>query len=178
MVSLPSKWVKENKAQKGSEIDIEAAGNNLIISTSGIKTKSETEIKLINLTESSIRTLITNTYRRGYDKVKVYYDKQSQIKILNDVIKTRLLGFEIVNKGKGYCVIENITEPTADQFDTILKKIFYNITELFEITKDRINGNLENDEFIEVEERIQRFDNFCRRVIFQYIKKLGHVYQC
>jgi len=165
MVSLPIKWVKENKAQKGSEIDIEAVGNNLIISTGGIEAKSETEIKLINLTESSIRTLITNTYRRGYDKVKVFYDKPSQFKILNEITKTKLLGFEIVQKGKGYCIIENITEPTADQFDTILKKIFYNITELFEITKDRINNNIKNDEFVEVEERIQRFDNFCRRVI-------------
>jgi len=165
MISLPAKWVKQNNLKKGSEIDLEQADNNLLISAKPIEeVKSEITIKLANLTESSIRTLITNTYRRGYDIIKVNFENEKQFKILNNVVKTRLIGFDITEKEKGFCVVESITEPSIEQFDIILKKIFYNITELFEVTKKRIKGNV-LDDYEEIEERIQKYDNFCRRVI-------------
>ena len=165
MVSLPAKWIKENNLKKGSEIDLEQADNNLLISSKPIEeVKKETTIKLANLTESSIRTLITNTYRRGYDIINVNFENEKQLKILNQVIKTKLIGFDITKKQKGFCIVESITEPSIEQFDTIFRKIFFNISELFEVTKKRMKGKETND-YEEIEERIMKYDNFCRRVI-------------
>ena len=67
MVSLPAKWIKENSLHKGDGIDIEGSENELVISLQPTGRKTESAVKLIGLTESSIRTLITNTYRKGYD---------------------------------------------------------------------------------------------------------------
>jgi phosphate uptake regulator len=165
MVSLPAKWIQQNKLEKGSEIDLNPVGTNLMISAKPVDTKTETEIALLNLTESSIRTLITNTYRSGYDIIKVDFKDENQFKILSNVIKTRLIGFEITRREKNKCVVENITEPSADQFDAIIKKIFYSISELFEVTEKRIRNSKEAFDYEEIEERIQKYDNFCRRVI-------------
>jgi phosphate uptake regulator len=166
MISLPAKWIKENSLKKGSEIDLEQADNNLLVSAKPIEeVKKEITIKLANLTESSIRTLITNTYRRGYDIINVNFDNEKQFKILNQIIKTKLIGFDVTKKEKNSCIVESITEPSTDQFDTIIKKIFYNISELFEITKKRMQDKKEVNNYIEVEERIMKYDNFCRRVI-------------
>lgn len=165
MVSLPAKWLKKYNLNKGSEVDIEEAENKLILSSEKITTKSETTIKLTNITESSIRTLITNTYRKGYDKIRVYYKNNEQFKLLQKTIKTRLIGFDIIKKEKDYCIVENITEPSAEQFEQILQKIFYNITSLFETTKKRLNKEKNFEDYEEIEERIQKYDNFCRRVI-------------
>ncbi len=165
MISLPAKWVKEYNLEKGSEVNLEISSDTLLISAREVVLKSETSIKLVDLTESSIRTLITNTYRSGFDKVKIYFANEKQFAVLNEVIKSRLIGFEIIKKSKDYCVVENITEPSLDQFETIIHKIFFNISELFEITKKRMNAELDTDDFEEVEERIQKYDNFCRRVI-------------
>ena len=166
MVSLPAKWIKQNNLSKGSDIEIEEVDANLIISAKPQEIKSETSIKIESNVESYIRTLITNSYRSGFDRIKINFENPTQFKILNNVIKTRLIGFEVINKEKNYCIVENITEPSSDQFDSILRKIFFNITELFEITKKILRDkNINDEDFEEIEERIQKYDNFCRRVI-------------
>jgi len=165
MISLPSKWCKKIGLSKGDEVDIEEIKENLIVSAKGTKSKSETEITLTGLTESSIRTLITNTYRIGYDKIKVNFSSEVQFKILRDVIKTRLLGFDVIKKEKNYCIIENITEPSLDQFENLLQKIFLNIIEIFEITEQKLKGKKAVSDYEDTEARIQQYDNFCRRVI-------------
>jgi phosphate uptake regulator len=172
MVSLPAKWLQRNNLSKGSEVGIDEVEDSVVISAAGPEVKKEIEIKLVNLVESSIRTLITNTYRRGFDRIKVHYETEDQFNILKDVIKTRLIGFDVIKKGVNFCVVENITEPSPDQFENLLHKIFYNIGELFEATKKRMNGDGSND-FKEIEERIQKYDNFCRRVISK--KKLSNL---
>ncbi len=164
-IYLPKKWVEENKLDKGDGLSLEKSGKNLIISLKPSQKKSMTELKLTNLTESSIRTLITNTYRAGYDNIKIFFNNEKQFKILQKVIKTKLLGFDIINKEKGFLIVENITEPSYDQFDNLLKKLFWNTEEMFEVSRKRLLGDFSVEDFEEIEERIQKYDNFCRRVI-------------
>ncbi|MFC1727969.1 AbrB/MazE/SpoVT family DNA-binding domain-containing protein [Nanoarchaeota archaeon] len=164
-IYLPKKWVDEMKLKAGNLINIEQAENELVISPRKIKTKTSTEVKVTGLTESSIRTILTNTYRLGYDKVTVSFEKEKQFKIINNVVKTRLLGFEIIKKEQNNCIIENITEPSSDQFNVLLQKILYNITELIKITEQRLTNKAPIEDYEETEARIQQYDNFCRRVI-------------
>src|SRR3989344_3728847 len=139
MISLPSKWIHANSLDKGKEINLEVIDNNILISPSQIETKKEAILELKSLTESLIRTLITNTYRKGFDKVKVNFESEKQFKILNNTIKTRLIGFEVIKKEQTSCIIENITEPSPEQFENILRKIFYSIHDLFETTEKRFS---------------------------------------
>ncbi|MCK4520988.1 MAG: AbrB/MazE/SpoVT family DNA-binding domain-containing protein [Nanoarchaeota archaeon] len=167
MISLPAKWIKQFKLDKGDEVEIEPIDNNLLVSVGGIKKKLETELNITNRTESSIRTLITNTYRLGYDRVKVYFNDKTSFDVLSNVVKTRLLGFDVIKKEKNQCIIESITEPSMEQFDVLFNKIFYNIVELFEIIEKRLNKKETNMNYEEIEEKIQQYDNFCRRVIMK-----------
>jgi len=165
MISLPAKWIKENNLSKGSEIDLEIIKGNLhIIPTVKKEKKKEIRLKLNNLTESAIRTLITNTYRKGYELVDVEFDNETQYQVLSKVVKNKLIGFDILEKKDKKCVVENITEPSSEQFENIMLKVFFNIKELLDITKKRFSGELDLD-YQEVEERIVGYDNFCRRVI-------------
>ena len=93
------------------------------------------------------------------------YENEAQFNILNQTIKTRLIGFEIIKKEKNSCIIENITEPSSEQFDNILKKIFLSIHDLFATTEKRCQHPSSIHDIEELEERIQKYDNFCRRVI-------------
>jgi phosphate uptake regulator len=165
MVSLPAKWVKEHHLAKGSEVVIEQQYNNLVIATDHVEPKTEISITLVNQTESAIRTVITNTYRRGFDKIIVHYSKEEQYRILADTVKTRLIGFDITKKEKDSCVVENITEPSPDHFDNLSRKILFSISELFELTTQYLQGTIPSADFFEVEERIQKYDNFCRRIL-------------
>lgn len=167
MISLPSKWIKERQLEKGSEVSIEPSESNLVISaTEGKTAKKQVSIELPKLIESSIRTLITNTYRKGYDIINVAFSSEQQFRILQDTIKTRLIGFEITKKERNNCIVENVTEPSLDQFDAMLSKVFLSVESLFDVTKKRLENDDDGlEDFEEIEERIQKYDNFCRRVI-------------
>ena len=74
MVSLPSKWAKQNKLGKGDEVDVFQRDNALMLTPESVSSKREVEIEIGSETESSVRTIITNTYRMGYDRIKVYFN--------------------------------------------------------------------------------------------------------
>lgn len=165
VVSLPSKWTKKFSVKAGDELDLEEEENKLVIVPGGVKEKLETSISLSNHTESSIRTMLTNAYRLGYDSVRVAFDTEKQFQILNDVVKTRLIGFEVIKKEKGSCVIENLTEPSGDQFETLMQKVLYNVSELLTLTKQRFKKEEPAVNYEELEEKMQQYDNFCRRAV-------------
>lgn len=163
MISLPSKWVKENKLGKGSEVELEEKNSKIIIGLEAEKTKKDIEINLSSLTESSVRTVITNVYRLGYDKIKINFKDKSVLKTIQEILNKNLIGFEITKRTDSFCEIENITEPSREQFDNIFSKIFLNIDELLIIAEQALQNK--KVEFEEIERKIQQFDNFCRRVI-------------
>jgi phosphate uptake regulator len=165
MISLPAKWLKERNLEKGSEIDLEESENSLLISSNGVLGKKETEINLTKLSESAIRTLITSTYRLGFDVIKVNFDSEDKYTILKETIKTKLIGFDITQKKETFCIVENITEPSEEQFDNIMEKIIYNIQELLESTKKRMTKEIKDFDYEEIEQRLIQYDNFCRRVV-------------
>jgi phosphate uptake regulator len=175
MISLPSKWARKFSLKKGDEVDIEEQGNNILVSPEEIKQKLETEISITGMAESSIRTIITNTYRLGYDRIRVNFSAEEQFKIIQNTIKTRLLGFDIIKKEKNSCIIENITEPSSDQFENLLQKVFMNIEDLFEISEQRLKGEKPVSNYMDSEERIQQYDNFCRRVITKKGERKSHL---
>lgn len=165
MISLPSKWIKANKLGKGDEIDLEENNNTLEIYPEKNKPKKECQINISNLTESLIRTLITNTYRLGYDKIKIEFHDKSVLTIIQHVLDKNLIGFEIIKRSDKGCEIENITEPSIKQLDNIFSKIFLNIDELFLAAENILSGK--KQEFEDTERKIQQFDNFCRRAIMK-----------
>lgn len=160
MISIPSKWAKANNLDKGDEIDIQEKDSMLILSLNEQKLK-EKEITINSLTESATRTILTSTYRAGYDRVTINYSDKEAIKLIEKVINNHLLGFETIKKDAKKCIVENITEPSVEQLENVFTKVFLNIDELFDLT---LTKDL-NSSFEETEQRIIKFDNFCRRVV-------------
>ncbi|HIH38617.1 hypothetical protein J4460_01440 [Candidatus Woesearchaeota archaeon] len=164
VVSLPSKWVSGLKISPGDEITVEESGSALLLSKEGSITPKETTISLTRLTESAIRTAITNAYRKGFDKVFVKYQNEKQFSILAKVIKTRLIGYDITKKEQGSCIIENLTEPSLDQFDKIVQKYLHTISVLLEESTEALKYG-KTVGYEDAIEAIQQYDNFCKRVI-------------
>ena len=165
---LPKKWVSDNHLGKGDVMQVNEVGRDLIVSAQKSDHKSETEVTFTNEVESSIRTLVTNAYRTGYDKITINYKSDRQIKILQQILNKWILGFDITSKKDGQCVVENITEPDYGQFDNLVGKIFLNIDSLFESIGVKIGIEGEGEDINEIEERIIKYHNFCLRVISKH----------
>jgi len=171
MVSLPSKWVKKAKLGKGDEVGVEEVGSNLILSPKKSAIKNEKEITITTSAESVVREMIVYAYRLGYNRIKVNFSSENQFRMVQSVMKARLMGFDVIKKEKNYCIIENIAEPMKEQFDNILQKLFMNISEMFEITEQRLSGEQPIEDYELVDERIRQYDSFCRRVVSKYGKE-------
>jgi phosphate uptake regulator len=175
MISLPSKWTKEKQLKKGQEVDITEDSGNLVVSIEGIAEKKTKEISLKGLSESPIRLLLTNAYRSGYDIIKAEFD-EGQLKMIDSVLEEFMIGMEITKKEKNSCIIESITEPSPEQFEAILVKIFMNLDALIEITEQRINNEKTSEDYDKIVHKIHQYDNFCRRVIIKEQQNKSYLY--
>jgi len=164
MISLPSKWVKSNNLDKGSEVEIDTENNNIVISTGLKENKKTLQLKLEASEETVIRTLLTNAYRMDYSKIHLQFQTEEQFKKISRTIKEYLLGFEIVSRTKDSCIIENITEPSTEQTESIFIKLLFNVNELIDNTEKLLEGEKNIEYISEIESNILRYDNFCRRI--------------
>jgi hypothetical protein len=139
-----------------------AKSNSLLVKLEKEKNKTEITLNLNSTNESSIRTIITNAYRLGYDKIKIKF-KKNLFETIKQVVEKNLLGFEIIKREEDYCELESITEPAEEQFENIFSKIFLSIEELFKMLEKLSQGkkiHFENEI-----KNIQKYDNFCKRII-------------
>lgn len=167
MVSIPSNWARTNGLKKGSSVRLEPQEGRLVISPAKKPERKKTEISLGSRTESAIRTLITNAYRCGYDIIKVSYADEKMFETLHHIVKTRLIGFDVTKKGEGWCIVESITEPADEQFENILEKFFLSVKTLVKTTEKRYRNPtvISFNDVEAIQERIQGYDNFCRRIM-------------
>lgn len=175
MISLPSKWVKEKQLKKGQEVNIDEDSGKLVVSIEGLAEKKTKEISLKSMSESPVRLLLTNAYRSGYDILKVEFD-EGQLKVINDILEEYMIGMEVTKKEKNSCIIESITEPSPEQFEAILGKIFMNLDALLEVTAQRINGEKTSEDYEKIVHKIHQYDNFCRRVIIKEQQNKSYLY--
>ena len=161
MVSIPIKWAKSYKLAKGDTISVSIVKDKMIISPREKAQKNAVVIRLNFLSESAIRTVITNAYRCGYDQIKVEMKNEKQKEIVDEIVRKRLFGFDITGSEVKSCVIENIANVEEGNFYAMVDKMFLCIKSLLsEVLKEKGTKNIE-----EREERIMIYDNICKRMI-------------
>ena len=124
VMSLPSKWIRESNLNKGDYIEVEEKDGNLIISTQKAAQRTEVTLDLHNFNERTIQNVLNQTYRKGFDVIRLKYATSEQLKSVRRITKETLLGFEVVKEEKGFCTLENIAEPSVEKYDVILRKLF------------------------------------------------------
>jgi len=164
MISLPTKWIKDNKLDKGDEISIDEKGPNLIIGASEKKnSKKEITIELTEQNYKDLKAFLTHSYRKGFDKIILTGYLAEASKEINSLVSGILLGFEVVEKGRDRIVVENISSPDETKYETILSKVFF-------IIKEMPNMILNNSNVLELKEtkdHCDKFVLFCRKIISQ-----------
>lgn len=170
LVSLPRKWCKKLNLKKGDELEIQEKGNQLIVSTQGNKETARVELDVTHLEPMTAR-FIHAMYKRGIDEIKCNFDKQSELEFVQKALGKETVGYEIVEQGKNYCVIKNVSGD-LEEFDPILRRIFLLLISMAEeglqAIKAKDNATLKT--LIPMEESNNRFTTTCRR----YLNKKGH----
>lgn len=173
MVSLPAKWVKENKLSKGDEIDIKEEENRLILSGKGEDISKRTisyELKLLNKKDEHnyryIRSLLGSAYRKGYDSIKLNFQDSSAIGLIQKAVDS-LIGYEIMDQTENSCKIKNMISKADIDFDSSFKKIFHVIRLMQNIIiEDMVNKRFERiTEMSQLKNTGWKFRDLCLRII-------------
>lgn len=169
MVSLPSKWVKSNNINKGDEVDVVDNGKSLEINSIGYSSDLRIKLDLEKSTLSNLKSVISNAYKKGYDKITISYTDETILKDIQKVVDS-LLGVEIVSSNKKQCEIKNIAQELESEFKQIFKKSFILLLELsqdiFSYLKEKDVNKW--DDISYKKETITRHTDFCKRVLNKY----------
>ncbi len=162
MISLPSKWIKENKLGKGDEVELEEQKKELVISIEEKRKEQKTiEINLNNENINDLRVLLTHSYRKGYNKIILKGNLAESKKEISKIVPNVLLGFEITERNQNKIVIENISQPDKSKYSVMISKIFLLINEMPEI----VLNNPSLNELEQTKDSCDKFVLFCRKII-------------
>lgn len=170
VVSLPSSWVKKYDIKKGEELEVEEQDRRVIIKTSKSFVTYKKRLDISNLIPIINRSII-EAYKKGYDELEIRFDSKELFNRVQKVIE-ELIGFEIIRQEESYCIIKAISQPSINEFDNILRRLFLVIKRMGEECLIGIKNNDKKILFdtINLDYNINKFANFCIR----HINKMGY----
>lgn len=125
VVSLPNKWVRMNKLEKGSVLNLQENGNNeLILAPQGLQieeTPKEIVLDLKGKDEKEIQREIVSSYIYGYDVIKIN-GFANNLRTVRTVIYS-LIGLEIVEQDKNSLVVRSLLALDDISIDKYLRRI-------------------------------------------------------
>ena len=163
VVSLPLKWVQKNNISKGEELEVLDKGNRLIVNKIGLKPEDLKITLDINNKHIFDKRYIADLYKRGYDEIYIKYPK---IDLASEIKKSNLLGYEIVDQGKEFCTIKNVSVGLESEFDTMLRRSFRLAKEMALNLEEYFSGKKVNlEEIRDLEALNNKFTDFCLRLL-------------
>lgn len=179
MISLPSKWIKANKLDKGSEVDVEEKANEIIIKTITAKRENKAIIEVSNYSPM-VNRLISSLYIKGIDELEVKFKEKNEVKDFQKRVINELLGFEIIKSGQNSFTLKDITGSEAQEIDELIKRIFFILDSMAQELIIAIKEKQDLSPIIDIDESVNKFVNFCLRVLnkrgYKDYKKTPQIY--
>lgn len=172
MISLPSKWVKENKVSKGDELDLAEEKGKLILTIDA--PSSDTLSKEHAVVDFGVfnEYFVNYFYQKGYDEVLIRC-KDPDVAALVEKRARELMGFEVVEKGKNFVRVKSLMKIDQQEFDTVLKKLFQITLVMGDKITDAFNQASEEKkkqilaEVIADEKENNKYCDLCIRILFK-----------
>lgn len=136
--------------------------------------RKQTTISIDGLDRTLLMYTIRGYYRYGIDELILQFSKptvnygrsttQQPVKKIVQTELTRLMGFEVVHEAKDYITIRCVQQPTANDFDAILRRIFL----LIKLASQALERPMTTATLADVEQthdQVTKFVSYCLRVL-------------
>jgi phosphate uptake regulator len=139
--------------------------------------RKSVEIEVTGIDRTSLLYAIRSAYKMGYDDIKLLDKKTIAMHYRIDVDETiisivheevnRLIGVEVVQQKEDFCIIKDLAELSATEFNSSLKRVFLLVTDA---SKDFAAAIKTGDALLlkTIEEKhnsITKFVSYCLRLI-------------
>lgn len=165
-VSLPRKWVKDNKLEKGDELEVSILNGKINISTQKHYEHKKIEIDVSNA-KPMIRKMIGATFKAGYDEVDIKFSSYEELKAVQDLVREQFTGFGITSQTKNSILIKSLSKTNFEEFNNALRRFFFVLNQMAEETYKA----LEKDDFEWIKNltllkaESDKLADYCRRAI-------------
>jgi bifunctional DNA-binding transcriptional regulator/antitoxin component of YhaV-PrlF toxin-antitoxin module len=167
-ITMPVAWVRERNLKAGDELELLETEEGLLISARFGKKESSKDLDVTKHGKRMINNLLSQSYRLGYDLINITYETAEQYRVIQDVTRRMLLGFEVVQSKEGFCAIQNIAEPDERKFEVMLRNLFLNVLEFSSFTKEALaSGKYDQARADDAKEQIDKLTNYLRRTIIR-----------
>lgn len=180
LVSLPKKWADKYGIKKGDEVEIEENRDTLTITTGKDIPSKKIEIDFKGK-EFVIHRALSSLYRSGYDEIRILFEKPSELEVIQSTINQELIGFEIIEQGRDWIIVKQVSNINHSEFDAMLRRTFIFLLATAEESLEALKTNnvtvLKNLIFRDV--TINKLTDYCRRSLNKkesYFKHVGPGY--
>ena len=168
VLSLPSQWVQQHSIAQGDELEVEESAEGLRIWAGHQRPqKKSVTLSLSNYTKDDVQAVLTHLYRMGTPSIRLEDIPPSLISYISSIVHDLLLGFEITESHDNVCVLDSVSEPSDEKFESLLRRVFLIIKETHTTLQKSCETNT-FDKFADIAElrkQHDRFVMFCKRVI-------------
>lgn len=195
-LTLPKEWTKKLNIKAGDEIDVYQNENMLVLNGHQNNEERCTIIDINNFTIPLLWRYFQSAYRAGCTEIKIVYDPAKNeyedafhyyttqfaysefgekvhpksAKAMIQEVVNRFVGIEIVETGKGYCIVKEMGDPSSKEFENSLRRVFLVIFELFDRMIEAIEKNEIGDvslckEIHNIDLSIDKFVDYCCRIL-------------
>lgn len=141
VISIPATWIKKYGIKKGDELDVEEEGTKIIINTKkGASFANRFDRNLTDF-ETILPRVLANVYKKGYTEIMIKSDNSHLIKKAEEYFNKYFIGFEVVKSDQNSCLIKQVAETSGEEFDNLLKRVFYSILSMQELISTGLKDN-------------------------------------
>ena len=164
VISLPSKWGKKYGLKPGEELDIEEQERILKISTAKGFQIAKTTVDLSKI-NNLLKRIVAARYLAGYDAIEVKIDNIEKARAIQKRAK-ELIGMEVVNQGKDFLELKEISQINEESFEPMLRRVFLLLLSISEESEKAILASQTDLEYTkDIESNINNFTDYCFRIL-------------
>lgn len=165
-VSLPKRWISENRLKRGDEVEVEERNNEIILRGEKVNRKNTASIKLGKESSDTYRSIIGGLYRGGYDEIEIELIEKEGIANIEKAINS-LYGFEVFYVSNKKCIVRSIYDSEKIDIKSHVLRIIHTIKTIQGIVvEDLEKGKLDSkNEVYELRNNVLKQRDLIMRVI-------------
>ena len=169
VVSLPKVWIEEMKLKAGDTITMTKNPNRSLTFMPDDEIKQENQHAVAEIgqktSDESIRRRIIAMYLAGYKSIKIIKLKPGQASVIRNLVRSTMIGTEIVESDSESMVIQILTRLPELSFDVALKRMHLMTTGMYrEAIESLATADMDYaSEVVKMDDEIDRFSLYMLR---------------
>jgi phosphate uptake regulator len=165
-ITLPIEWVRQNKINEKTELEVTPEEKSLIIrSTTGKVDGGKISLDVSEVNSRIIQITVSSLFAKGIDEIEIISNKNISERLMSACANT--LGYAVVSQEKNKWIIKDVGSSNYSDIDEIFKRIFQMILAFYDSAIVDIFGEeKETEENLKLRDReVNKFCLYLQRAV-------------